>query len=52
MKGKTLITDVQALIDERDSLTTAYASGYVAQDVYDRDIHALDLSISSILRKV
>ena len=47
-----MFTDVQALIDERHTLTVAFASGYVTKDVYDRDIHALDLSISSILRKV
>lgn len=50
-KGKTLFADLRALINERDSLTTAYASGYVSKDVYDREVSALDLTISTIYRK-
>lgn len=51
MKGKKLLTELRALINERDSLTTAFTSGYVPKDVYDREVHALELSISTIYRK-
>lgn len=46
-----MLTDLRALINERDSLTTAFTSGYVSKDVYDREVHALELTISSIFRK-
>ena len=51
MRGKKLLSELRALINERDSLTVAYASGYVSKDVYDREVSALDLTISSIYRK-
>lgn len=51
MKGKKLLTELRALINERDSLTTAFTAGYVSKDVYDREVHALELSISNIYRK-
>lgn len=51
MKGKRMFSELRALINERDSLTTAYTSGYVSKDVYDREVSALDLTISTIYRK-
>ena len=46
-----MLTELRALINERDSLTTAFTSGYVSKDVYDREVSALDLTISTIYRK-
>lgn len=51
MKGKKLLSALRALINERDSLTTAYSAGYVDEDVYNREISALDQTISTIYRK-
>lgn len=51
MRGKKLLTELRALVNERDSLTIAFTSGYVSKDVYDREVYALDLTISTIFRK-
>lgn len=51
MKGKTLLTALRALVNERDSLTTAYYAGYVDEDVYNREVSELDRTISTIYRK-
>lgn len=51
MRGMKLLSALRALVNERDSLTTAYSAGYVDEDVYNREISALDLTISTIYRK-
>lgn len=46
-----MLSALRSLIDERDSLTNAYSAGYVAEDVYHREMHILNQTISSIYRK-